>query len=146
MEIAKPTIMLKNSLLPFRIFKQNWNIFIGSTVIDIFVNHILGLLSERSKFCDDVISFCMTSSTFFFFLKNCIMMENICTKFHGHSSSRSKIIEGGRFYPPLGIQKSKKLGANRVNSIGFINLGGVYRLYEPYWTIFEILDPQILRS
>ena len=42
------------------------------------------------------------------------MTENICTNFHDHSTSRSKIIERGRFYPPSGIQKPKKVGVNRV--------------------------------
>ena len=42
------------------------------------------------------------------------MVGNIRAKFHGHSTSRSKVIKRGCLRPPLCPHQPKKLGINRV--------------------------------
>ena len=42
------------------------------------------------------------------------MVVNIPAKFHGHSTSRSKVIKRGCLHPPLVTHQPKKLGINRV--------------------------------
>ena len=100
--------MLRNNLLSFRIWKQNLNIFFRSIVNSFFVNHTfypifrkVEFLWWRHQFLDDVI---------FFIYEVPFMIEIICTNFHDHSTSESKNIERGRFYPPWGSRSKKSLG------------------------------------
>ena len=84
--------MLNYNVLAFRIRKQNQNISFRSKVVLILVQVIMFEKSEKSA---DVSKKLLTSSNFFPYQSTPFMVEIICAKFHYHSYTQSKVIEGG---------------------------------------------------
>ena len=94
--------------MAFRKSKQNWKILLCSNLNAILVKGTFSLVSGRRKLCDDVITLYDDVTNLKFYPWVSIMVLNIPAKFQVHSTSGSKIIEGGWFHPPPCSHTSQK--------------------------------------
>ena len=69
------------------------------------------------------------------------MVGIIPTKFHGHTFSGSKIIEGGVKHPPITFQSPKSYGINRVKSV-LLSLKPSVETPLKSWLVYKIQCPR----